>query len=77
VFRIDSDGTLTTLHVFGYSDEVEAASTDAADAGNVFRYADGEYILNVNTKGLQAGTWELRIDLLDEESRSVLISLRK
>jgi hypothetical protein len=57
--------------------EIEAVSTGAADSGNVFRYTDGEYILTLGTKGLQAGTWELRVDLLDGESRTVLISLRK
>jgi hypothetical protein len=44
-------------------DELEAASTSAADTGNTFRYdtSGGQYIFNLATKGLTAGTWRIRI----------------
>jgi hypothetical protein len=58
--------------------EVEAATTSAADSGNVFRYADGQYIFNWGTKGLSEGTWQIRVDLLDgNASRAVVVSLKK
>lgn len=59
--------------------EIEAVSTSAADSGNTFRYdpADGQYIFNLGTKSLSEGTWQLRIDLLDGVTHTVVISLRK
>jgi len=60
--------------------EAEAASTSAADSGNTFRYdpTDNQYIFNLATKALSAGTWQLRIDPGDGvANRTVLISLRK
>ena len=59
--------------------ETEAPSTSAADSGNTFRYdpTDNQYIFNLGTKALSAGTWQLRIDLGDGvANRTVLISLR-
>ena len=58
-------------------DELEPASTSGADVGNTFRYSDGQYIFNLNTKSLSQGTWQVRIDLKDGVTYSVLISLKK
>jgi hypothetical protein len=59
--------------------EVEALSTSAADSGNTFRYdaSGGQYIFNLSTKGLSQGTWQIRVDLLDNTSHFVLVSLRR
>lgn len=59
--------------------ELEAASTAAADSGNTFRYDPlaGKYGFNLGTKGLSAGTWQLRIDLGDGTTNTVVFSLRK
>ncbi|HYS80057.1 MAG TPA: PxKF domain-containing protein, partial [Anaeromyxobacteraceae bacterium] len=58
--------------------ELEVASTSAADAGNQFRYdGDGQYIFNLSTKALgRTGTWQLRIDLGDGVTHTVLVSLK-
>lgn len=59
-------------------DEVIATSTSRATSGNLFRYSasDKQYIFNLATKGLDAGTYELRVDLGDGVSRTVIITLR-
>ena len=57
--------------------ELEAVSTSAASTGNLFRCADNQYIFNLGTKSLTAGTWRLNIVLDDGTSRYVDISLRK
>ena len=59
--------------------EAEAVSTAQADAGNVFRYdpTTAQYIFNLGTKGMSEGTWQLRVDLGDKVTRTVIISLRK
>ncbi|RYG23438.1 HYR domain-containing protein [bacterium] len=59
--------------------DVEAVSTSAADTGNQLRYdatAD-QYIFNLNTKALEAGTWQLKLDFGDGVLRTVNISLKK
>lgn len=53
-----------------------AVSTSAATTGNLFRYTDGQYLFNLNTKPLQVGTYELRIDLGDGVPHTVIITLR-
>jgi hypothetical protein len=53
-----------------------AVSTSAATTGNLFRYSDGQYIFNLNTKPLQVGTYELLIDLGDGVPHPVVITLR-
>jgi hypothetical protein len=53
-----------------------AVSTSAATTGNLFRYTDGQYLFNLNTKPLQVGTYELRIDLGDGVPHTVVITLR-
>jgi hypothetical protein len=74
--------------------DIEAISTSAADSGNMFRYDgnSGQYIFNLATKPLSAGTWQIRIDLGDGwtggslmcpdpassiDTRKIDISLRK
>jgi hypothetical protein len=56
----------------------EAVSTSAATTGNLFRYdpTSGQYIFNLGTKTLSAGTYSLRIDLQDGVIRTVNITLR-
>jgi cysteine-rich repeat protein len=58
---------------------METTSTSAADTGNTFRYSatDDQYIYNLATKPLSAGTWQIAIDLGDGSGyRLVLISLK-
>jgi hypothetical protein len=57
---------------------LEAVSTSSATTGNLFRYdaTSGQYVFNLNTKTLSAGTYQLRIDLGDGVSRTVNISLK-
>jgi hypothetical protein len=56
---------------------MKSSTTAAPTTGNLFRY-DGtsQYIYNWGTKGLTAGTYQLRIDLGDGFSRTVNISLK-
>nr|MBA3498916.1 PxKF domain-containing protein [Deltaproteobacteria bacterium] len=63
-------------NIFG-SDQ-EASSPGQADAGNVFRYdpAADQYIFNLSTKPLSAGSWRLTIDLGDGIPHYVYISLK-
>lgn len=58
--------------------ELEALSTSAATSGNLFRYdsTSNQYIFNLATKPLSAGTWQIRILLDDGTSQYVNISLR-
>jgi hypothetical protein len=57
---------------------LEAISTSNATTGNLFRYdaTSGQYIFNLATKTLSAGTYQLRIDLGDGVLRTVNITLR-
>ena len=59
--------------------EVEAVATNNADGGNTFRYdpSADQYIFNLGTKGLSQGTWQLRVDLGDGATHTVLLSLKK
>ncbi|MEM2915054.1 MAG: PxKF domain-containing protein, partial [Candidatus Bathyarchaeia archaeon] len=58
--------------------EMEATSASAATTGNLFRYDsnDNQYIFNLKTKNLSAGTWQIRISLDDGTSKYVTISLK-
>ncbi len=58
--------------------QIEAVSTAAADDGNTFRYdpVAGQYIFNLATKGLSAGTWQLHILFGDGVDRTLIFSLR-
>jgi hypothetical protein len=55
---------------------LEAVSTSNATSGNLFRYDSGQYIFNLGTKTLSAGTYQLRIDLADGVLRTVNITLK-
>jgi hypothetical protein len=58
--------------------ETEAVATSAASEGNQFRYSDGQYIFNLNTKSMSGeGTYQLRVDLGDDVSHTVIVSLKK
>jgi hypothetical protein len=59
--------------------EMEAVSTSAADSGNTFRYdsTSDQYIFNLSTKSVTQGTWQIRIDLHDGMTNTVLISSKK
>jgi hypothetical protein len=58
--------------------EERADLTAAATTGKLFRYdSSGEYVYNLGTSGLTAGTYELRLDLGDGDvTRTVPISLK-
>ena len=45
---------------------------------NLFRYVPlaGQYLLTMSTAGMQAGIWQLRVDLGDGEPHPTLIKLR-
>jgi len=58
------------------SGAASAVSTSAATTGNLFRYSDGQYIFNLNTKPLSVGTYDLLIDLGDGVPHPVTITLR-
>lgn len=57
---------------------MQPSSTAAPTSGNLFRYdaGKGQYIYNWGTKGLTAGTYQLRIDLGDGASHTVKVSLK-
>jgi len=57
-------------------DPVDVESSSAATSGNLFRYADGYYIFNLDTSGLGPGTYQLQVDMGDGVLRAVNISLR-
>jgi hypothetical protein len=57
--------------------EVEPVSTVQADSGNLFRSGGGgQWIFNMSTKNLTAGTYQIRADLGDGVLHTVLISLK-
>lgn len=57
---------------------VEAVSTAASNAGNTYRYdpTTQQYIFNLSTKGMTAGTWSLQTNLGDLVPHTVNVSLR-
>jgi len=57
---------------------VEATATGGANSGDTFRYdaAAKQYVFNLSTKVLSAGTWSLRADLGDGVNHSIKVSLR-
>jgi len=87
-FTGDSAGitdAVAKLYVAKVSDdvageEVEAVSTASAIEGNQFRYdpTSEQYIFNWSTKALETGvgTYRLRIELGDQTTNTVLVSLR-
>lgn len=58
--------------------DLESTSTAAGDAGDLFRYDAGthQYIFNLSTKPLSAGTWSIRAELGDGVVHKVNVSLR-
>ncbi len=69
------------LRLFKVTDEVvgdpvDVESTSAATTGNLFYYANGYYVFNLNTAGLTAGTYQLQVDMGDGVVRAMNISLR-
>ena len=42
----------------------------------LFRYAGGQYIYNLSTKGMATGTWTIRVDLGDGVAHAIVASLR-
>jgi hypothetical protein len=59
--------------------EVEAVTSTPASTGNEFRppeLAGGEYVYNWGTKGYEPGTYQLRIDLGDQTTNTVVVSLK-
>jgi len=57
-------------------DPVDVESTSAATSGNLFRYADGYYLFNLDTSAMGPGTYQVQIDMGDGVLRAVNISLR-
>ncbi|HWI05045.1 MAG TPA: PxKF domain-containing protein, partial [Acidimicrobiales bacterium] len=76
-------GAVATLQVSKLTDNVEgnslqATSTAAATSGSQFRYDPEaqQYVFNLGTKPLSAGTWRLTASLDDGTIHTVQISLR-
>jgi hypothetical protein len=57
-------------------DPVDVESGSAATTGNLFRFADGQYIFNLDTSAMGPGTYQLQVDMGDGVLRAVNISLR-
>ena len=56
--------------------EQPATSTSAADTGNTFRSAgSGQYLYDLATTPLSAGTWRLRVDFGDGLVRAITVTL--
>jgi hypothetical protein len=55
--------------------EIMPDSPGNADSGNTFKYSNGKYSFNMATKGLSAGTWQLRVDMGDGAIHAYTISL--
>jgi hypothetical protein len=57
--------------------EFPATSNGSSNANSLFRYdaREGQYIFNLSTRELTAGTYQLRVDTGDGVSRTVLITL--
>jgi hypothetical protein len=71
--------SLTKLSSSSVGTDLETTSTATADPGNAFRYdvTTDQYVFNLATKTLTAGTYQLRVDLNDGVARTVVISLKK
>lgn len=80
----DADGNYVTNSVARLfitapgSTEARAVSTANSTTENLFRYDsdNNQYIFNLSTKGMGAGTLQLRIQLDDESSKYVSVSLK-
>ncbi|MFH0712813.1 MAG: PxKF domain-containing protein [Candidatus Jorgensenbacteria bacterium] len=58
--------------------EEAPVSTSSADTANFFRYdqEENQYIYNLSTKTMPAGTWQLKVALDDGKPHTVLISIK-
>ncbi|MGO4342995.1 CCXG family PEP-CTERM protein [Pedococcus sp. 2YAF34] len=65
---------LTKLAVTGSTKDATATST--ANLGNAFRYGDGQYIYNLDTRPLSAGAWQLQVVLGDGVAHTTTIVLK-
>lgn len=86
-FRLtDSYGTsvsnaTTTIVLQKYSgtnsvgDLVKPISSGGSNTDNFFRYDSGQYIYNLSTNGLSAGTWQIIVSLDDTTTKTVFITL--
>jgi hypothetical protein len=54
----------------------DATATSAANSGNAFRYDDGQYIYNLDTRPLSADTWQLQVVLGDGVVHATTIVLK-
>lgn len=57
-------------------DPIEASSTSGGDSGNLFRFDGGQYIFNLDTRPLSAGTWQLRVMIDDGSTHTIEIGLK-
>jgi len=57
---------------------VEADSNASPDGGNTFHYdaTAGQYVFNLSTKAMTAGTWSVRADLGDGVPHQISVSLK-
>lgn len=86
-FRLTGDsapatGTPATLSVAKVgaasgSGDITVVSTTGADAGSMFRVADGQYVFNLSTKGWGEGQYVIRVDLGDGVERMTTITVRR
>lgn len=84
----DSNGAIVNnasvkLYTEKTSDQImgafnESDSSNTSDSESIFRYdADAkQYIYNLSTKNMSAGTWSLKLTLDDSTEKYVIISLR-
>jgi hypothetical protein len=75
-----------TLQAIKYSNSttsdapIDATPTDAATTGNQFRFADGQWHFNLNTKALASsgqGIWLIKATLFDGSTYSVWVEIKK
>ncbi|WP_040337214.1 PxKF domain-containing protein [Candidatus Blastococcus massiliensis] len=60
----------------GQEAEQEATSPGSANTGNVFRLSDEQYVYNLSTKGMAAGSYQLFIRLDDGKQYTAVFTLR-
>lgn len=56
-------------------DIVKPVSSGGSNTDNFFRYDSGQYIYNLSTNGLSAGTWQIIVSLNDTTTKTVFITL--
>ena len=84
----DADGNFITtataeISLVKTSNNIEGeeevlVSTGTADTGETFRYDEesNQYIYNLSTSNLSAGTWEISVSLDDNTAYRVIISVK-